>query len=269
MKLVIYSSEDAAGKNIAEQMISCLGFQKSSDEYMGNTIYQKQDTLLFQVDGCVKDLKSLPYTPKYCVVASRHKGESGSKTLTVHPTGNFGQAQMGGESARLQLTDSNAMRSALLLLAEKKKKYGLDYTVSREVTHHGPTELSFPLLYVEVGSTENEWRDLQACKAAAEAIDEMLFKPREAKPSIIGFGGPHYAPNFNTLAKNYALGHIMPKYSQSYISPEMVSEMVGKTYPRPELAAIDWKGLSGDAKRKLVSTIEGAGLKWEKTTKLK
>ncbi|MBU0762043.1 MAG: hypothetical protein KKD39_03375 [Candidatus Altiarchaeota archaeon] len=264
MKLIIYSSDDLAGANIAETMISTYGFEESEEG-----IYSKDDILLFQVEGSVKDLTTLPYSPEYCVVASRHKAESGNKTLTVHPTGNFGKAQMGGSDSRLQMTDSHVMRQAHMLLHEKREKYALEYNVTREVTHHGPTDLQFPLLYVEVGSTEAEWKDMKACTAVAETIYELVSNEICAKPSLIGFGGPHYAPNFNPLATDYAVGHIMPKYSESYMSKEIVLELIGKTSPKPDYAAIDWKGLSGQAKKNLTSILDEVGLRWEKTTNLK
>jgi D-aminoacyl-tRNA deacylase len=269
MKLILYSSDDTAGMNIAAKLVAEQGFEETGQQYMAQPVFGSKDTLLLQIDGSVRDLGTLQYQPEYCVVASRHRAESGNRTLTVHPTGNFGKAEMGGSDGRLQMTQSLAMRQALLLLFEKRRKYGLDYEVSREVTHHGPTDLPFPLLYVEVGSTPAEWGDERACSAAAEAISELTSGRLQEKRSAVGFGGPHYAPNFNPLLEGYAIGHILPKYAAQHINPAVVAEMLSKTSPNPDLAILDWKGLSGADKKSITDTLDGMGVAWDKTTNLK
>ena len=37
----------------------------------------------------------------------------------------------------------------------------LDYEITIEATHHGPTSLKKPLLFIEIGSTEKQWADTQ------------------------------------------------------------------------------------------------------------
>ncbi len=269
MKLILYSSDDMAGMNIGKKLVAEQGFEETGEQYLAQPVFGRNDTLLLQVDGSVRDLDTLQYQPEYCVVASRHRAESGNKTLTVHSTGNFGKAEMGGSDGILQMTQSLALRQAQLLFLEKKQKYGMDYEVSREVTHHGPTDLPFPLIYVEVGSTPVEWGDEKACSVAAEVISELTAGRLEAKKSAVGFGGPHYAPNFNPLVGEYALGHILPKYASQQITPGVVAEMLAKTTPTPELALLDWKGLSGADKKNLTDIFDAAGIAWDKTSNLK
>ena len=64
------------------------------------------------------------------------------------------------------------------------------YRVSYEVTHHGPTALVTPSLFVEIGSTATEWADPAAGRAVAESI---LTAVPEETINLIGFGGTHYA----------------------------------------------------------------------------
>jgi D-aminoacyl-tRNA deacylase len=268
MKLILYSMDDLAGANIAKKILE-RGFEATCDSFEGATIYKKGDILLFGTKTNVKDLKYLPYKPDVCVVASRHKSESGKPTLTCHPTGNFSKAELGGEPGRLQPTNAQYLRQSLILLQEQQKKHGLPYEVSMEVTHHGPTELPFPLLYVEVGSSEEQWKDEKACLAVAEVIWEIMSKGVEDTPPAIGFGGPHYAPNFNQAAKKYAIGHIMPKHHTENLDKAAVEEMLDKTLPRPDTAILDWKGLKGAEKTALQDILGGLGVKIIRTSELK
>ena len=269
MKLIIYSQDDLAGSNIARIIVNSHRFHAPDEYYYGSQIYRKKDVVLFGTHSTVRDLTELPFEPEVCIVASRHKSESGKPALTCHPTGNFGQAEMGGRPHTLQQTDSRYLRESLMLLEEKRREYDLDYEVTREVTHHGPTDLPFPLLFVEVGSTRKQWCDEVACNAVAEVIADLVFKPVTEKPSAIGFGGPHYAPNFNLVSRNYAVGHIMPKHAAENITKTMVQEMIEKTTPRPTLAAVDWKGLKGKDKSTLIEVIDELGINWSKTSDLK
>jgi D-aminoacyl-tRNA deacylase len=269
MRLILYSMDDLAGSNIARLLINRYNFSTNGEYYYGSPIYQKKDVLLFGTHSSVRDLEALPFNPDVCLVASRHRSESGKPTLTCHPTGNYGRADLGGKDGTLQLTHAHYLRQCLLLLRSVNEKYGLGYEVSMEVTHHGPTGLPFPLLYVEVGSTKEQWSDENACNAVAETIYEALFLGAEVKPSAVGFGGPHYAPNFNEVSSHYAVGHIMPKHAVEYLTKTMVQEMFEKTAPRPDVAIIDWKGLKGAEKDVLQAILDELGINWVKTSELK
>ena len=54
------------------------------------------------------------------------------------------------------------MKSILMEMKRLAEQKGLKYDVTLEVTHHGPTELSVPSLYAEIGSTEIQWKDPEA-----------------------------------------------------------------------------------------------------------
>jgi D-aminoacyl-tRNA deacylase len=269
MRLVLYSMDDIAGANIARILQERFGFLPTGEEYLGQQIYQKGDTLLFGTKSSVRNLQEIPYKPDVCIVASRHRSESGKPTLTCHPTGNFGQAALGGAEGALQIAPACHLRQVMLGLRSNQNMYGLVHEVSLEVTHHGPTNLPFPLMYAEVGSAEAQWRDENACQAVAKAIHDVLFCPLEDVPSAIGFGGPHYAPNFNLVIDNYAIGHIMPKHAIDNLSRQMVLQMLEKTVPKPNVAVIDWKGLKGADRDRLIKILDELGIKWVRTSDLK
>ncbi|MBD3388234.1 MAG: hypothetical protein GF416_04070 [Candidatus Altiarchaeales archaeon] len=269
MKLILYSQEDLAGSNIARILVNSHGFSESGEYYYGSPIHKKKDVLLIGTHTSVRDLVEIPFDPEVCLVASRHRSDSGKPTLTCHATGNYGRADLGGRENTLQLTHAHYLREALLMLKDRKREYDLGYDVTLEVTHHGPTGLPFPLLFVEVGSSAVEWSSLEACNAVSETIYDLMFSSFEAKTPAIGFGGPHYAPNFTLATRKYAIGHIMPKHAMESLTKTMVEEMIEKTLPRAELAIIDWKGLRSKERNRLVELLDELGVSWIKTSDAK
>jgi D-aminoacyl-tRNA deacylase len=268
VKLIAYSREDVAGGNIARILKESFGFKENGGYFDDAPVCGRGDVLLVESAESIlyrNDFDSL--SPEFMVVASRHRSESGEPTLTAHATGNFGNADFGGLPGRLSLAPARILRQAIELL--KLNVGSLPYKVSLEVTHHGPTELPFPLAYVEVGSTEKEWRDEAACLIAAEVIDKLVSELLPPKPSAIGFGGTHYAPNFTEITHNVALGHIAPKYAIEHVDKAMVEHMIERTTPKPELAVLDWKGLKSEEKKEITSILEKNGVQWQKTSDLK
>ena len=57
-----------------------------------------------------------------------------------------------------------------------------------------------------------------------------------------------------------ALGHMCPKYASDYLDGEMVAQMVKKTVPRPRGALIDWKGLKGETRGRILEWLEDLGV---------
>ncbi len=267
MKLISYSKEDHAGTNIAKILVEKIGFKKTSETFDKNPIYEKGDTKLIASEKTVRELEEVPFNPEVMFVASRHRSKSEKPTLTTHVTGNFGKAEMGGEDGKLCVAPALWLRESFLSLSKNNKNE--KYSVTLEVTHHGPTELPFPLIFIEVGSSEEQWQDVSACEVVAKTISELLTKNPEKVPVGIGFGGPHYAPNFNPIMGKITLGHIMPKHAMAFLDKKMVEQMLQKTIPKPELAVIDWKGMQGDERKILINLLDELKIPYRKTSELK
>ncbi|MFH1788559.1 MAG: D-aminoacyl-tRNA deacylase [Candidatus Altiarchaeota archaeon] len=268
MKAIAYSAEDVAGSHIARILKDSFGFKENGDEFEGKPVCAREDVLLVESEKFIPSREEFGgLSPELMVVASRHRSDSGEPTLTAHATGNFGAADIGGEPGRLSIAPSIVLSQAAELL--KLNVGALPYKVSLEVTHHGPTQLLIPLVYVEVGSTERQWLDEKPCTVVAEVIDKLLFEETPVRPSAIGFGGPHYAPNFTEVTHDAALGHIAPKYAMEYIDKAMIEQMIERTTPTPELAVLDWKGLRGEEKTRVTSILCELGIAWKKTSELK
>lgn len=240
LKKIMFSAGDEAGRNIAG--ILSRDFLLSVYEFCGEIIY------LDYVPDFLRDVG-------LCIVASRHKSMSGIPTLTVHSPGNFGVAEAGGVDRMLGVAPALYLRSAL---KELKAANVSGFEVCFEVTHHGPTVLSCPVVFVEVGSCERDWSNVEACRAAAEAIKKIYESEPEDVPSAVGFGGGHYARKFS-LVDDYALGHICPKYALKCLDLELVKQMVEKTFPRPSTALVEKKGLGGE-KSRVAGLLSEAGL---------
>jgi D-aminoacyl-tRNA deacylase len=140
----------------------------------------------------------------------------------------------------------------------------LAYEVSYECTHHGPS-LNVPTMFVELGSSEKQWLDAEAAEAVAKgALAAASY--RNAYPTVLGVGGPHYNLKFTNLAlkTEVAFGHIIPKYAISNIDVDMLRQCVAKTMEPVTKAVLDWKGVKGAEKPGLLSSLAEVGLKVEK-----
>jgi D-aminoacyl-tRNA deacylase len=142
------------------------------------------------------------------------------------------------------------------------------------VTHHGPTGLSHPSFFVEIGSTEKEWTDPIAGKAVAESI---LSATLLAPVPLIGFGGTHYAARETEIAltSRGAFGHIAHTREVPGLNESTIRSMVEKSgavaayIDRKALAREDFERLNVlldklSILRLSESEIAGAGhLSWE------
>ncbi len=194
------------------------------------------------------------------IVLSRHRAESGRKSLTVHHTGNPGKAAYGGEPGRLAVSYPALSRLLLATYRRKAEEAGIagEYSIVLEATHHGPTRPRKPVVFIEVGSTPREWGDERALRVMAETVLEVLGSSLpECKPAA-GFGGTHYPEKFTRihLEGEYCLGHIIPKYVfQQGVDPSVIVQAVERTYPQPAQAALIEKKSLKSVHRRLVEDV--------------
>jgi len=259
--LVAAYKDDPAAVNIANKLIEKYSFCETEETSAGKPIYRKNELQLayLEVDDVFADNLDRRFHVDAIIFASRHKSESGEPTLTTHISGNLtSEARFGGKPKRLALAHPHMMKAALRGLKSAQEKLGLDqYVVSLEATHHGPTELQVPSIFVEIGSSEKQWSDTLAAEAVAEAIYTCATKPALGEPSV-GFGGGHYSMKHTeaNLGEEFAVGHILPKYFFNCFDPSMVWLAFERTNGRCTTAIIDWKGVHGPERRKLVELLE-------------
>lgn len=194
----------------------------------------------------------------FIIFASKHRSESNEKTLSIHPVGNFRNAEFGGKSGKLSKTSAHFQKFMFEKLNENAAKYDLrDYKVTMECTHHGPL-IDKPCLFIEIGSTEIEWNDRRAAFIIAKTISESIqeFKEDEHNEVAIAIGGLHYCQSFNKimLKSNISISHIIPKYVLP-LSREMIAEAIDKTQEEIDFILLDWKGLGNAQHREQVLEI--------------
>lgn len=259
--LVAAYKDDPAAANIANKLIEKYSFRETEETSAGRPIYRKNELQLayLEIDDIFADNLDQRFQVDAIIFASRHKSESGEPTLTTHVSGNLtSEARFGGRPKRLALAHPQMMKTALQGLKSAQERLGLDrYVVSLEATHHGPTELQVPSLFIEIGSSERQWSDTVAAEAVAEAIYTCATKPGLGEPSV-GFGGGHYSMKHTeaNLGDEFAVGHILPKYFFDSFDPSVVWLAFERTLGRCTTAIIDWKGIRGPERRKLVELLE-------------
>ena len=258
--LVVASKKDAAAQNIAKELIRTRRLYPISES---PGLLQQSSVLLKYVDSDGIFTEEIGLTEKIeaVIFASRHKSEQGEPTLSVHWTGNpTSRAEAGGKPKALSFTDPTRLRAALLALDQAREYLKLNYTVTLEATHHGPTELGVPSLFVEIGSTEKEWNDPLAATAVSEAIWKAATSPAPGIPAV-GFGGGHYCNKQSLAIRNdgYAFGHILSKYFFEEYDEEIVRMAFNRTVGECHTAVIDWKGVRGPERAKLLHTLEEMG----------
>jgi D-aminoacyl-tRNA deacylase len=273
MILIIASKKDIASLSIKKQIIKHYDFKKSSETFQQNSLYTanlngKEITLatLHQESVTAQNLPESFPTAQIIVFISRHSSVSGKPTLSVHTPGNFAEAGLGGVPKRVSVSPAVAMSDALKALLHYKETYGLDYEVSYECTHHGPC-LDVPTMFVELGSSEKQWKDSKAAEAVAHSSMYAICNfSKPVSSAVLGIGGTHYNQKFTTMALlgEAVFGHMIPKYALSMIDQETLLQCIEKTFEKVSLAVLDWKGIRSEDKPELLSALQDIGLPFKK-----
>jgi len=262
MKLIVLSEANTASKNICKVLLKK---------------YPELEKHIFRITEDVIDLDNYESelerrNPEIIIVASSHKSEKGTNSLSCHATGNFHSNDLGGKSEKLSIAPALHLRTALLELKNQQSRLKLNkYEVTLEVTHHSPT-IDLPVIFIEVGSNEKQWNDMKACEAAAEAIQCLMKRSPQRVPVAVGFGGSHYAPTFTrrVLESNIAFGHIFPRYAlDEGIDERMVIETIENNLPTPNFAVIEWKGTNRTQRDELIEIFEKNRIHWKRDKDIK
>ena len=204
----------------------------------------------------------------YFLFATRHQSKAGVKSLCVHPIGNFSKALLGGRDKELVRAMPSYMKNATLELF--KTNTLADFEIAFEATHHGPY-LEKPCMFIEIGSSENEWRNEAAGRIIAETILKIINAEKNKKyKSCIVLGGSHY----NTVAKKtilntkYAVGHMCPKHDLPYLDSNLLKQMIFRSGDEIEFALLDWKGL-GREKQRILKLLEENNIEYKRYDQMK
>jgi D-aminoacyl-tRNA deacylase len=263
MILIVASTKDVASMNIRSHLISNFNFEESSEEYFGNRVYlgklRGYDLKLVTLDEELIFSQRITdnFLPDLIVYISRHSSKSGKPTFSVHTPGNLAQAEMGGEPRKVSISPATTMKKALLEMEQQRIALNLDYQVSYECTHHGPS-LDVATMFVELGSSPIQWNDSTAAEAVAYAAMAPMTKHLADSFVVVGIGGPHYNEKFTRMAleDSYAFGHIIPKYMISKVDKVIMQKCIERTVGNVKAIILDWKGIRGKDKLLLKNSLE-------------
>ena len=271
--MLVHSTRDIAGVNIAKNLLQLYPFAKTKQTYQENPIYLseingKQISFITLKEEAVnaQNLQEDFPSAQLIVFISRHSSQSGISTLSVHTPGNFAEAQLGGLPRTVSVSPATAMSDALKTLLHYKEELSLNYEVSYECTHHGPS-LNVPTMFVELGSSPAQWNDSKAAEAVAHsAMCAIANFSTSANSAVLGIGGTHYNQKFTymALAGEAVFGHMIPKYAVSVVDSEILAQCIEKTFEKVLLAILDWKGIRSQDKPKLLSALQDVGLPFKK-----
>ena len=214
------------------------------------------------------------FNPDLVIFASRHTSKTAKPAFLVHTTGNWSNnTDFGGNPQDLSKTSALLHKAGLESLREQiEKKKLLDFSLDIEVTHHGPTNLKIPLIFMELGSSKQEWLIKEAGELVATAIFNaifkyMIFKEENIQEVGLGFGGTHYAPNFHRIitSNNLALSFICPKYFIQELNEHIIKMMIDNTLEKLDYFIVDWKGINSQDRKHLIPLLEEFDIPVRKT----
>ncbi len=255
---IVVSTMDAASVNIRDNLFRLATWVKVAESPYA--IYRSEgfelvvipDYHVFQ-DGIDVKLESLGHKPEAIIFASKHRSKDERKTLTVHHTGNIGENKFGGRPGELATSAPHVAASLLKAMKNSVTAYGVSY----EATHHGPSNLATPSVYVEIGSTMEEWKDSAAGAIVAKAI--LNIAEDTDMPCFVGIGGNHYAPRETslTLETGVAFGHILPDHAIAEVTEDILRQAFEKTGTK--YAYLDKKSIPKEQRERIETLIAKFG----------
>tara|TARA_B100000408_G_scaffold113311_1_gene90432 strand:- start:310 stop:1050 length:741 start_codon:yes stop_codon:yes gene_type:complete len=221
MELLVAYEKDPAGHNIAKFISQ--GMEKDGDVYRGKDF----DLAIISSQVISADWLEEKFDYNGYVFLSKHAAESGVLALTCHNTGNFSDAKFGGYSKQVSIPHPYIQKSYIQNLWKIRNRFP-QFQITIEATHHGPTALNKPALFIEIGTTEKEWNDVNLCNSVGQVIIDVMKEPQKSYPIAICFGGTHYPEKFTDelIHGRYSLGTVIPKYALEQIDHSLFSHII-------------------------------------------
>ena len=229
---IVVSRADPASVSIGKQLRTVAEWDTHEDNSRppasgGGTVYRRPgfelrtfDTIHLELEG----VASVFDTPRAVIFVSKHAGETGP-LLTAHVPGNIGEAAYGG----LPHAFPEAAPALLDRVVDAMERLAPPaFDVGIECTHHGPSDVGAPALFVEVGSDPTAWNDPEPAESVASAVLELADIDPFAGRVVAGFGGSHYAPRFTRIVRetDWSLGHIAASWALQEIEDVETRESV-------------------------------------------
>ena len=257
MELLVAYKEDTAGYNMAKFISQNL--ENENGVFHGENF----DLVILSTPVINADWLEDKFQYDGFIFLSKHAAESGTLALTCHSTGNFDIAKFGGNPKQIAIPHPNIQKSYLKNLSTNHELFS-DFQITIEATHHGPTALKKPTIFIEIGTTEKQWNDIELCNSISKIILKTLKSPIPNYPFAICFGGTHYSEKFSNEVINgeFALGTVMPKHALDYLDESLFLHILEKNIGA-NTALLDWTGL-GKHKQRIVDFLTTTNLEVKK-----
>ena len=254
-RVIISSGKDQVSLALGRKMLEMYKF---SNQGNGTSFTYDKFILIFIEDihlnySNINNLGQAYGDVMDVIILSRHSSAANVKSMTVHPTGNFGEAKLGGESGRLSVSDPAMMSETLRTM--KSLAAGTDYSVTFEATHHGPLS-DFPMFYAEIGTVDDQWKE----DGVQEILIKSIMESREpGGKSYVGVGGGHYMPKVTSmiLSSGENAGHMISKHAAA--SQELIGLALNRT-PGASGFILDRKGTTGETRNYVRNLCDEKGL---------
>lgn len=259
---IVCSTADPASLNILHRLLELTAWEDHgeyrSSEHRRLVVHSERQIFLRGMDA---RLETVGLNPEMIVFACRHQSEKGLPWMGGHFTGEVKSSQDGPRE--LSAAAPFGLRSFLHNISKLAPE---GFRISAEATHHGPTDMSTPSFFAEIGSSQSQWTDARAGDAVARAILALEAGAKDGKmepsmpPVFLGFGGGHYVQRQTSLMfeADVAFGHLFSSYQIGSLDREIVEEARLKS--AAGYAYIDRKSMRSEEKKKVGAIIEELGL---------
>ena len=248
MELLVAYRDDPAGYNMAKFL--------SQKMTLDGEIYRGKcyDLLLIPTPAISADWLQEKYDYDGFVFLSKHAAESRVLALTCHSTGNFSEAKFGGNPKQMAIPHPFIQKKYLQTLWENKSQFS-DFQITIEATHHGPTALTKPTIFIEIGTTEKQWTDVSLCYSVAVLVHTVMSQSISPSPMAICFGGTHYPDKFTKelISGKFSLGTVVPKHALDNVDKNLFLHILEQN-KTAKAALLDWGGL-GPNKQKIIDFL--------------
>jgi D-aminoacyl-tRNA deacylase len=261
--VLVVSGQDLAGMTMTNYLLSNAEFASEGKRDAGESYRSPRhsNVQLYISSGSLLTLENLddlyPHADVF-IFLSKHKSDSCIPTLTCHCTGNFAADNAyGGKPREIAISYPSLQKGYLKAITAARQKVP-QYDIIIEATHHGPTSLNKPVLFVELGSSEKQWADNNAAAVICDTLLKMLHNGIECCDKVgIALGGTHYPNKFNKLLleSKFGLAAVASKHNLEAVDDEILSQMVEKSVEKVTHVILDSKGL-GTQKDRIMKIAE-------------
>ncbi len=266
---VVFSRVDLVSARVLSAVKSLLS--ASSTSAGSYRVYRYRDSVIIEsADRDLVFLDDLDHVSRklgvdHLLFVSRHEMSRPRPMFTVHVSGNWSKAELGGRDEEVSLASPHFNANIFRLLHRLVGERGLDHEFSCEIeaTHHGPSLTTSAITFLELGSSSREWSRDDCIKLVRDVVISALDSPQDymtyAGAPAISIGDLHYSTIKDMVVRGeIALGHVIPKYVS--ITRRCIEMSVDRNIVKPVIAIVHWKSIERETRELVVRCLRERGV---------